>query len=170
MNRLVLVGLILATLACTPAPTISPEPELDPRVARLCGTWRAPGDEGSTLEERWHPSDEGLAGEGVTIDARGERVIGESFAIVLRPAGSTYRALPKGATGWTEFAQTEDHAGPTAGQWAWAWSNPNHDFPQTIRYEFTSEDRMHASVSGPDGEGGTLKFGWSFERVEACAD
>lgn len=122
------------------------------------------------VEERWRVSDEGLVGEGVTLDARGERVTGESFAIVLRPEGSTYRALPEGAADWTEFEQTDDHAGAKPDQSTWAWSNPAHDFPSTIRYEFTSRDHVQASVSGADGRGGTRGFGWALERIEACPD
>jgi hypothetical protein len=171
MNRLVLALLGLATLACTPTPepTNSPEPELDPRVARLCGTWRAEGPQGSIVEERWRASDEGLVGEGVTTDAEGETVSRESLLILLAPERSTYRALPQGAAGPTDFEQSADQRGEATDQWIWSWSNPAHDFPQAIRYEFTGADRMAAIVSGSDGEGGTQEFGWAFERIEACS-
>jgi hypothetical protein len=175
MLRLAIVlGFAVAAFACKPAPANDPgsdaaiESAPDARVARLCGTWRAEGPEGSAIEERWRASDEGLAGEGVTTDAEGSVVSSETLLILLDGEGSTYRAHPQGAAGPTDFEQTTDQAGEAAEQWIWSWHNPEHDFPQTVRYVFTGTDRMEASVSGPDGEGGTREFGSMFERVAAC--
>jgi hypothetical protein len=170
MRRLALALLALAALACKPTNSNAPDSGLDPRVARLCGTWRAEDPQGSIVEERWRASDEGLVGEGVTTNAEGEIVSRESLLILLAPEHSTYRALPEGAVGATAFEQTADEQGDAADQWIWSWHNPAHDFPQTIRYQFSGGDRVRASVSGPDGEGGTQEFGWEFERVAACGE
>lgn len=170
MNRLALVLLAFATLACTPEPTNSPEAdtEMDARVARLCGTWRADGPDNTIIEERWSPSAEGLTGASVTTNAEGETVSSETLVILLHPDRSIYRALPQGASAPTDFEQTADQAGEVADQWTWSWSNPAHDFPQVIRYQFLAADRMEARVSGPDGSGGDLVFAWTFERIEPC--
>ncbi len=159
---LALVGL---ALACTPLAKPLAEPEPDGRVARLCGTWRAEGPEGSVIEERWRVSREGLVGEGTVVDGQGTPISHESLWLVLPPGSSTYRAHPQGATEPTNFEQTEDRAEAATGRWIWIWSNPTHDFPQTIRYESLDESHFVARISGANSDG----FAWTFERVAPCS-
>ncbi|MFV8754441.1 DUF6265 family protein [Nannocystaceae bacterium ST9] len=167
-----LVGLVLATLACTPKPTTSspePEPESAPddRVARLCGTWRAEGPDGSIIEERWRPSDQGLVGEGTTTDAQGNVVSRESLVLLLRPGGSTYRAHPQGAAAPTDFEQSSDFPKRAPGQWVWSWSNPTHDFPRHIDYSSNLDGSLSATIWADDPESA---IGWTFTRVAACSE
>ena len=159
------LGLVLFVLACTPTPASSQTPAAGSIESRLCGTWTASGSvEGSVVQERWWIGEGGLIGEGLTFDPQGELVGREAMSIVPRTDGSTYVAQPEGAEAPTEFEQTESDAAST-----WTWTNPTHDFPQTIRYALEGDDQLIASISGPDGEGGTQTARWTFVRVAPCS-
>lgn len=106
----------------------------------LAGCWSA----GSTTECWLPPAGGVLVGVGHTVRA-GEPASFEHLVVQETPAGLVYTASPKGQAA-TSFLLVE--RGPRSV----VFENPDHDFPQRIRYARTG-DTLVATVSGAAAEG-----------------
>jgi hypothetical protein len=134
-----------------------------PRVADLA--WLAGCWEGkqptSTVEEQWMAPAAGLMlGMNRTL-RRGGEPAWEWLRLFERDATVVYVAAPVGQAP-TEFvleALTDDQA---------VFTNPAHDFPQTIRYRRSAEGRIVASAEGRVG--GDLRIlNFPMNRVDCAA-
>lgn len=116
----------------------------------IAGTW-VQKKEGRRVEETWT---EPAAGTlfGVNRTSRGEATtFHEYLRIEPRTGVLTYVALPKGAPAETPFAVAEH-----GDQWV-RFTNPDHDFPTSIRYERRG-NTLNIQVRGPDAKGFDLSL------------
>ena len=95
---------------------------------------------GRTIEENWTDAAGGrMFSVGRTLE--GDRLVEFEFVrIEARPEGVFYVAQPEGAPP-TDFKLTQSDAKSLR------FENPEHDFPQIVRYWTDGPDRLHAEVS-----------------------
>lgn len=124
----------------------------------LSGYWLA-CDDGREVFEVWTAPRGGVqVGHGMTLE-NGQASF-EQFRIAPFEGGLAYIAQPGGGE-ITAFRLTEATATRVA------FSNPAHDFPQTIIYE-RDGDRLNALIEGDIG-GRKQVFSWSYVRAELNA-
>lgn len=136
--------LALALAGCgTPAPPRLAAPPRDGTLAEvelLTGCWRGEQAEG-VVEETWtRPSAGSMLGTGRTL-VKGHTTFFEFLRIERRGAATVYVAQPRGGAP-TEFRLT------TAGEGHVVFTNPEHDFPRSIRYERRSATALHVHLEG----------------------
>ena len=129
------------------------------QLAWMTGSWSM--EAGSTIiEEHWtHVAGESLLGTSRTIRG-GKMVAFEFLRIVTRTDGIYYIAQPSGRPG-TEFKLTRITDGEVV------FENPEHDFPQWIRYQRISSDAMRADVKGTTSKG-PRSLTFEFSRMESA--
>ena len=119
-------------------------------MAWLSGNWSGrQGD--ATVEELWSPPSGG-AMLAVARTVAGSRMTAFEFLrIVERDGGLVYIAQPNGRPP-VEFVLTE--IGPRLA----VFENPDHDFPQKIRYALQADGTLEAQVSAPGQKPLTFRF------------
>ena len=125
----------------------------------MLGTWQTQ-DETTQNVERWMPDDAGLlSGESITR-SEGQVVYTESLRIARGPTGLEYRAAP-------QDQPPNVFALETCGQ-TWArFTDPAHDWPQSIHYARTN-NTLTATVSGTsNGEERTETWSWTLAAPES---
>ena len=119
-------------------------------LAWLSGTWVQDQD-GRRVEETWTLPNAGTL-FGINRTARGEATTFHEFLRIENRSGTlTYVAQPKGAQAETPFAAAEH-----GNRWV-VFTNPEHDFPTSLRYE-RNGNTLQVEVRGPDGKGFDLNF------------
>jgi hypothetical protein len=109
-------------------------------LAWMAGHWAVEKD-GTRTEEVWlAPAGGFLLGMGRTAPKTG-RASFEFLRIEQRKGGPVYVASPGGGA-TTDFPLVD------FGERFVLFENPEHDFPQRIRYELTTAGELHARVSG----------------------
>lgn len=133
-----LVGASGAGAQTRAAPAVFPA---DPSaVGWLAGCWRAASGSSAT-EEHWMAPSGGLM-VGMSRTVREDRARAWEFLLLRAEGGRlAYWAHPSGQdpTSFPAIAVSGDEA---------VFANPDHDFPQKIRYRRESVDRIVASVFG----------------------
>jgi len=115
------------------------------RLSWLTGTWRTERPDGY-VAETWLPPQGGvMLGIGYTITGD-ELEFFEYLRIEAREGSLVYVAQPAGQSPGVEFLMTD-----ITGEGA-LFENPEHDFPEWICYQRTSEGRCTASVGGKEGK------------------
>ena len=149
---------LLATVllgACSTTAKLE-SPQLKAQVARtklyqvswLSGVWRMEREEGFT-QETWLPATSGMMfGIGFTTKNDLMRAY-EYLRIETREDSLVYVAQPHGKSPGVEF-YLSDLTADTA-----LFENPDHDFPQWIRYERTGPESCVATIGG---EAGLIEF------------
>jgi hypothetical protein len=157
MSPLKLLG--LPALLALPLLALDPsrgreEPTLDD-LAWLAGHWSAEKN-GTRTEEVWLAPAGGLMlAMNRTVPSTG-RAAFEYLRIELREEGPVYVASP-GGKGATDFPLAD------FGERFVLFENPEHDFPQRIRYELDAAGALHARVSG-DVAGKERSEEWTWKR------
>lgn len=127
-------------------------------LAWMTGTW-VMEHEGTIVEEQWTaPRGGTLFGTSRTI-SDGRMVFFEYLRIEDRGDGAVvYLASPAGRFPPTSFR--------VSARWPMKviFTNPEHDFPQTVQYE-RAGDTLTATVSGEQG-GETMSESWIYRRAE----
>lgn len=137
----------------------------------LTGYWVGE-DEGVRREELWlAPRGEVMFGLHRDVPASGKTFF-EYLRIESGPDGVVYQASPRGRppTPFRMAAVSERSV---------EFENPEHDFPQRIRYWLDAEGALHARVEGKEGDEATAEAGsgavptWRHDRPvarvgEAC--
>ncbi len=151
---------VLATFAAGCKADRPPTPADTPHTCAdfqwLLGTWQT--QDGNTQNvERWTHDDTGvLRGDSVTR-AEGQVVYTESLRIASGPVGLEYRAEPQDQP---PNVFRLEMCGET---WA-RFSDPAHDWPQSIHYTRT-DDTLTATVSGTsNGKERTETWSWTLAR------
>lgn len=123
----------------------------------LSGHWC--GTQGkSQIEEYWSsPQSNGLIGLARSV-RDGKMSSFEYMRVELAEQGSRLVAQPGGKPP-TLFPLLRSEAT------AVTFHNPEHDFPQTIRY-WREGETLQAEISGPNGQGGEQKIGFSYRRCD----
>jgi hypothetical protein len=123
----------------------------------LSGAWCGSQGDGR-IEEHWTASaSNGLLGMARTVH-EGRMVSFEYMRIETGEQTPRFVAQPGGAAP-TAFALQEHQAMSVR------FHNPQHDFPQTVRY-WREGAALHAEISGPDGDGGLQRMAFVYH---ACA-
>jgi hypothetical protein len=145
-----LLVLLVASTGVRPVPTEIEE------LRWLAGHWE--GMEGETrMEEVWM---EPLGGVmiGMHRDVFGsDRFFFESLMIRETDDGIVFFASPAGRHPATPFPLT-DLSGTKA-----VFSNPEHDFPQTLTYELTSAGDLHVVAAG-EQNGRKVRSAWTWAK------
>lgn len=137
------------------APAAPDEPKLAD-LAWMAGHWASEQD-GARVEEAWlAPAGGFLLGMNRTAPKSGRGSF-EYLRIEQRAEEIVYVASPSGR-GATEFPLHD------FGEYFALFENPEHDFPQRIRYELTADGSLHARVSG-DVEGRERAMEWTWKPV-----
>lgn len=175
-NATIIAGLAaLLVHACAPRPNLDDDMTArDPRLAAvswLCGHWVTKPSDGAQTEELWtEPRAGTMLGlarqiEGLPTAADGpsptpRTVFFEFLRIELTPEGEIiYLASPKGRSPPTPFKLL-----PGTPQGVMVFRNPDHDFPQRIRYELRDVDHLHVVLWGQkDGQWASEE--WTMTRV-----
>jgi hypothetical protein len=147
-----LLPIVLGAAGCAASPTARPA-EVECAFDWLVGTWTT--EDGSTTE-RWALTPSGtLEGESVTRKD-GAVVFTETLAIRRGPAGLEYFASPSGQA-------PHAFALETCGDSSATFSDPGHDWPQSLSYR-RSGDTLTATVEGVEnGEPRTATWTWTAE-------
>ena len=120
----------------------------------LSGTWKMEAH-GKLIEEHWTtPAGGSMLGVSRTIKS-GKMVEFEFLRIEQRDDGLFYIAQPQGMPP-TEFRLISSNSSE------WVFANPQHDFPQRIRYRRNPDGSLTARVEDESG-----KKGSNFEYVRA---
>lgn len=138
-----LLGVPLLLSACASGP----DPERDGRLAWLAGCWRSVD---GVNQETWTPLTSGLMfGHAVTVR---ESVLAgfEQSRIDLRQPQALYFAYP-GGQGPVVFVEAPQDVLPEGADAQVTFENPEHDFPQRIRYMSTGRNALAATISQMDG-------------------
>ncbi len=154
-----LLGGALAGCKSTHPPTAANEQPKCTNFDWMLGSWETHGDTTQSIE-RWMPDDAGLLrGESITR-AEGQVVYTESLRITRGPGGVEYRAAPQ---------EQPPNVFPleSCGE-TWArFTDPAHDWPQSIHYARMS-DTLTATVSGTtDGKERTETWSWTLAAPES---
>jgi hypothetical protein len=154
-SLLVLGAAAAAALARTSSPPIRQGPTLAD-LAWLAGHWSSERA-GTRTEEVWlTPSGGLLLGMNRAVTAAGRGTF-EFLRIEQRAQGIVYVASPSGR-GETVFPLAD------VGARFVLFENPEHDFPQRIRYELDDAGRMQARVSAGQGDQ-ERALEWSWTRL-----
>ena len=144
-----------ATLVCCFALAALPAragDEVLPKLAWLAGCWQAEKDEQGN-GETWMPPAAGTM-LGVARTVRGGRTVAHEFMQIREtaPGRLTFIALPSGQpeAAFPAISVAIDEV---------LFENPQHDFPQRIRYRLGSDGRLTAQIEGRlDGAERSLEF------------
>lgn len=124
----------------------------------LSGCWRHVAKDGSfTIDEYWMPP---RAGQMLAVSrtVAGDRVVGHEFLrIEVRGDAVVFVANPSGQAE-TEFVRDP---GPDTDL---VFRNPDHDFPQAVRYRQVNRNEIVAEISGPR-DGATRRMEIPMTRV-----
>jgi hypothetical protein len=154
---LFVLGCLLASAASVPADEPSPPATGIAALAWLEGAWRTAGTD-DVWEACYTSADGGEivsatkrieAGKTVLFDF--ERFREEDGKVVLTP-------FPYGKASVDFPVASIDPRARVA-----VFSNPEHDFPQRLRYERTADDRLKVTLSG-DRDGRSVGFAIEFVR------
>jgi len=141
--------------ATTPPPTAVQEPSVAD-LAWMSGHWAGEAD-GTRTEEVWLAPAGGLVLGMNRSVGRSERASFEYLRIETRKEGLVYVASP-GGKGTTDFPLAD------LGERFVLFENPEHDFPQRIRYELDADGALHARVSAGEGaEEQAMEWVWKKE-------
>ncbi len=141
------VAAVIAALSMMPSPEA-------PDLAWLQGYWLS-CDSGREVSETWSDVRAGQL-SGMTMTTRGDRVSIEFARIAPRDDILTYQAQPDGQPS-NHFTLSE--AGPTSVTFA----DPDHDFPQVVRYVREGET-LTARIEGRiDDQPRTME--WRYRRT-----
>jgi hypothetical protein len=140
----------LAVIAMLGSPGIAQPPATTPDLAFLTGCWRFERN-GRIVEEHWlAPAGGSLFGVSRTV-AGGKTVDFEFLQLRDLPDGLTYIAKPsrQPEARFKMTTKTVDEI---------VFENPQHDFPQRIRYRRSGES-LHARIEGTvDGKPRAIDF------------
>jgi ketosteroid isomerase-like protein len=159
--------MLLGSAACAshaPAPSAgSSAPAADPIAALgwLEGRWQT-GTATDGATEHWARIDAALIGVGLTAKG-GRTAFFEVFDLRLDGDVPVYHAIP-GGQHQARFRLTE---GGQPGQTRALFSNPQHDWPQALRYERTG-DTLRARASAPGGR--TEEYAWQLGPAGRAAE
>jgi len=151
-----IVACVVVVAAVAPVGAHEPTDPMDP-VAWLAGCWRSVEGDRVTDEQWMRPLGGSMVGMSRTV-VDGRTVAFEHLRIEEREGALVYVAVPSGQVE-TRFRLIR--FGPT---WV-EFSNPDHDFPQVVRYRRRQDGSLLAQIEGP-GETGPRVVGFRFERVE----
>lgn len=141
-----MLGLMLALPAWS-----SPVAQFDWLSGHWCGRQ---GDE--RIEEMWTtPAGTAMLGMARTLGDAGMQSF-EYMRIEERAGKPHFVAQPGGAPPTAFAIGAHDAQSAT-------FHNPGHDFPQTVRY-WRDGANLRAEISGPDGQGGEMKIGFTYAR------
>jgi hypothetical protein len=158
MTRLLLGSLVVAVVATSTAPAVAQAPRVG-RLSWLAGCWeRASGRR--TVEEQWmRPRGGVMLGAGRTVE--GDSLVEFEQVMILERGGRlVYAARPSGQAPaeFGSIAVTDSSI---------TFENPEHDFPQRIRYRRVGGDSMAARIEGTrDGRVRGVAFRY---RRNACS-
>lgn len=128
------------------------------RAAWLAGCWELRTASRSTIEMWMPPTGDLMLGASRTVT---NGVVREFEQLQLRAVGDTlvYRAMPSGQSP-TDFRSTRITSDTIT------FENPQHDFPQRIRYWRRGTDSLIARVEGPGPNNTTRGFSLPMRRVD----
>jgi uncharacterized protein DUF6265 len=141
---------VFAVIAMLGSPAIAQSPATTSDLAFLTGCWRLDRN-GRIVEEHWlAPAGGSLFGVSRTV-AGGKTVDFEFLQLRDLPDGLTYIAKPSRQPE-ASFKMTSKTADEVV------FENPQHDFPQRIRYRLSGES-LHARIEGTvDGKPRAIDF------------
>lgn len=141
-------------------PSSTPLEELQ-RLSWMSGTWEVSGG-GKTIEEHWRPlQGTSMLGCSHTFDAQ-QTFFFEHLRITLLNERIVYIVLPGGANKTTFFCRLNENE-------VVEFENPDHDYPQLIRYEKTSAG-ITATISRIDGsQSKSFEFQRKVKRTQSVA-
>jgi len=142
---------LFLSLAAVPAAPAQDAPSLEP-LAWLTGCWARELPGGGLVEEQWTAPRGGTL-LGVNRTVRGEKTVAfEYLRIEARDGRLRYIAIPSGQreTAFALVELTDDMA---------LFENPDHDFPQRIRYRRMPDGSLLAQIEGTrNGETRVIDF------------
>lgn len=153
-------SLVLLAFAVCPSAALSAQtPSTIARAAWLAGCWEARSAT-QVIQEMWMAPEGGLMIGGSRTVMGG--AVREFEHLRIRAAGDTliYTALP-----YRQQEASFRAVAPTDG--ILSFENPEHDFPQRIRYRMLTPDSLVARVEGPGPNGTTRGFDIPMRRI-AC--
>lgn len=147
-------------LLCVATGTAVAQSPLD-RLGWLGGCWESASGSRVTVE-MWLPPDGALMVGASRTVVRGQARAYEHLRLRADGEDVVYTAIPSGQAE-TDFRST------VLSDSAFTVENPDHDFPQRIRYRRTAPDALHVRVEGP-GPDGPRGFDLVFRRMECVAE
>lgn len=139
MKKYNLIFLSFLLLACS-SPEVKESSISQDFFERLPGKWQL---ENSTTIEKWEKDGE-LYKATVYKPLGKESMVSERIRLIKREGEIFFEATVRG--------QNKEKAVPfkliESGKEKVVFENKSHDFPQKITYQFTSEDRMVATIEG----------------------
>jgi hypothetical protein len=169
MKKLLLAvacGLLFASCAETTNKETSEEIEAPAVQSRLndvswiLGEWQLSSPDGGVFVEKWiKESDSSYTGEGSLTNAKGEVLFAESLRLVQR--GNELWYVPTIASqnnGQPVYFKEKSFTGNEI-----VFENPEHDFPQRIIYQKSSDSTLYARIEGKQ-DGKDAKEEYSYSR------
>jgi len=128
-------------------------------LAWMNGSWVAMDTNGVRTEEHWAPAAGGMMlGMHRTIRGNGGQAFFEYMRIALTESGITYFASPGGRPAVPFYLAEQE-------PFAVTFSNPEHDYPQVIRYWLAEDGKLHAQVMG-QSRGRTMEENYAWRPAE----
>jgi hypothetical protein len=158
--KIPLLSMLLALTPVAAAGAGAPKPSVG-QLTWLTGCWGFSGKT-SDYQEVWlAPTADSLHGLSRRVGQDGATREFEFLRVVTDEQGLAYLAQPNGAAPVRFTLQSLDgtHA---------VFANPQHDFPQTISYQFTPPDQLLARIEGPRaGKSAAVDFPMTRQPCEA---
>lgn len=148
------LALCLAVTGCRSAPPVLSDapPAAHPDVAGfgwIAGRWESP----EKAQELWVPMGDTLLG--LSCSERPAKVAGWEVLMLRRDkAGLVFAAMPNGAA---ETAFTVEEQGERSA----SFKNPQHDFPQVVRYARGAGDKASELSARIEGDGRGIDFSYA---------
>lgn len=155
MRKLLLIGLTLLVCSCGEQ---TQERNKLQKIDWLLGYWKYTSD-GGTVTEAWLQADENsYSGEGKFLDTAGKVLSTEHIEILLKDDQLYYVPTVSNQNGGKPIEFKETLFNDTAV----VFENLEHDFPQRIAYQKTSDTSILAYVEGIiDSQNNRMEFYYS---------
>ena len=151
-----LISIIIAIIL-TSCKRSNPDFEL---LSEIEGTWEMKFDESAVLEKWIKVNDTLYSGQSFEV-SNGDTIVTETLQLLCNEDGIFYIPTVKDQNEGNpvSFKMTNRQNS------RFVFENPNHNFPTSIVYEFLSDNRLNASVSGIIG-GETRSLDFEYVKVE----
>ena len=133
----------LLVALCLAGEAAAQQPGPVERLGWMAGCWEAEA-RGVTVHEQWmRPAAGTMLGMGRTV--RGDSTVAHEFMRLVERGGRVVLVVHPSGQAEAEFTATE------ASERALVLENPDHDFPQRIRYRRAGADSLPARIEGTAG-------------------
>ena len=154
-----MLALLASPLAAADQKKRVPPPSQITKLAWLAGNWRMQLN-GRVIDEQWMVPGGGVMLGMIRNVMKGHMVDHENRQIRGGPGGALYYVMLPAGQEETLYQVT------TLTDGAVAFTNPEHDYPQTISYTLQADGTLVTAIEGTDAEGQPKRVAVTYQRFQ----